>query len=67
LTDRKQIIVGTHDDKVTSVCISTNDEFIISGSKDKTIRLWGIEDQSINNIIGRHYDCVTSVCISRNN
>lgn len=60
-------ILGYHEQNVTSVSISNDYRFVISGGCDSTIRLWDLQDSSRNQVIGRH-DCeIFSVCISSSN
>ena len=59
-------IIGKHHQLVNSVAISSDDQFIVSGSNDETVRLWNIKTGE-NHIIGEHDHCVTSVAISSDN
>ncbi|MBF0318928.1 MAG: protein kinase [Nitrospirae bacterium] len=53
-----------HEAAVTSVCIDDDNRFILSGSMDKTLRLWEIESGSPGAVFKGHYDGVKSVCLS---
>ncbi len=53
-----------HTNKVTSVSISPDGLYFISGSWDKTLRLWDIKMGKCLRIFKGHTDCVTSVSIS---
>jgi WD40 repeat protein len=46
------------------VCISADSKYIISGSGDKSIKIWNIEGNLIKSINKVHDDIVNSVCIS---
>ena len=48
-------------DAVNSVAISPDGQTIVSGSKDKTVRLWNLQGKSL---ILQHEDAVNSVAIS---
>ncbi len=51
-----------HEDPVLSVCV-TNDGKIISGSVDKTVRVWDMEGKELA-ICRGHGGKVTSVCVT---
>ncbi len=46
------------------MCISADSKYIISGSKDLSIKIWNIEGELILSIDNAHLDEVNSVCIS---
>jgi len=53
-----------HKNKVTSISITSDDRFVLSGSQDKTIGLWDLEKgQFVKNLEG-HSRSVTSLCLS---
>ncbi|HEY9604210.1 MAG TPA: caspase family protein [Allocoleopsis sp.] len=54
-----------HENDVTAVTISPDGQTIISGSSDKTVRLWNLQDDSINQTLVGHGDDVTAVAISQ--
>jgi WD40 repeat protein len=56
-------LVG-HEHDITSVAISSDGQTIISGSSDKTIRLWDKHGNPIGQTFVGHEDAVTSVAIS---
>jgi WD40 repeat protein len=47
-----------------SVCISSDDPMIISGSGDGTIKLWDIDTGELRHTLSGHGGWVTSVSIS---
>jgi WD40 repeat protein/serine/threonine protein kinase len=53
-----------HEAPVTSACLSLDDKFVLSGSADKTLRLWDIESGQCMKVFQGHGAAVTSVCIS---
>jgi len=44
--------IGHHDDYVSSVAVSKDNKFVVSGSKDRTVKLWGLENDSGSKEIG---------------
>ncbi len=50
-----------HTKDVNSVSISSNDKYIVSGSHDKTVRLWDAESGHLVNTIEDHQNFVPSV------
>ena len=52
-----------HSDSVTVVCCSQSNKYIISGSKDDSIKIWKFSDGSLLNIIDVSHH-VKSLCIS---
>jgi len=56
-----------HTGSVKSVCYSPDGKRIVSGSYDKTIRIWDAETgKQIGESLEGHTDCVNSVCYSPN-
>ncbi len=58
-----KLIKNAHNLAVTSVCITSDNNYIISGSADKSIKIWNIEGKLINAIKYAH-DKAESVCMS---
>ena len=54
-----------HTDKVTSVAISPDGKHFISGSDDKTVRVWDIEKPGAAQVLKDHQNYVLSVAFSR--
>ncbi|MDD5067750.1 MAG: hypothetical protein PHF84_11960 [bacterium] len=52
-----------HADRVNSVCLDPEGKYIISGSKDRTLKLWDISGKLRKTFEG-HSDSVNSVCFS---
>ncbi len=53
-----------HSDSVYSVCISPDGKFALSGSRDKTLRLWDLGSGKCLRVFEGHKGPVYSVCIS---
>ncbi len=53
-----------HRESVSCVCMSTDGRWALSGSKDKTLRLWDVATGRCLRTIEGHTDEVTSVCLS---
>ena len=57
-------ILKRHSDMVTTVAISPDDRFVISGSKDTTIRIWDTESGRCLKVLRGHFDYVWRITIS---
>lgn len=58
-----------HRGRVNSIAISTDNSFLVSGSSDKTIKIWNLQNEQVaydKTLIGHTRD-VTSVAISTDN
>ena len=55
---------GGHEDKVRSVAFSSDGQRIVSGSDDRTVRLWNREGNPIGQPFRGHEDKVRSVAFS---
>jgi WD40 repeat protein len=55
-----------HQKGVTCICISNDGAWIISGSKDKTLKIWKSSNGTIEKSLEEHEDDVTSVLIFNN-
>jgi len=53
-----------HDREVTSTCFSPNGSQVVSGSKDKTVRIWDAKTGKNIQTLNGHADVVTCVCFS---
>ncbi|MEQ8675703.1 MAG: WD40 repeat domain-containing protein [Aggregatilineales bacterium] len=62
-----QTIIATltgHQAEVTSAVFALKNHVIISGSRDKSVRLWDTRGETEGTIIGEHDDWVRDVCAS---
>jgi WD40 repeat protein/serine/threonine protein kinase len=55
-----------HTEEVTSVCLCANGQWALSGSLDKTMRLWEVASGQCLRTFSGHTYSVTSVCLSAN-
>jgi WD40 repeat protein len=56
--------LGSHSSWVTSVAISADGRYAISGSLDKTVKLWDLATGKETRTFSGHTDCIQSVAIS---
>lgn len=70
-TGQKIDILHGHKEKVTCLAISSSGQTLISGSKDKTIKLWDLEKRKIIRTLGKnfsgHLNKIVALVISPNN
>lgn len=53
-----------HIDKITSICFSPDGKFLLTGSNDKTAKLWDVITGKEIRTFKSHTNAVTSVCFS---
>jgi WD40 repeat protein len=53
-----------HQEGVLSVCLTLNNEFALSGSADKTLKLWRVSTGECLKTLEGHQDAVNAVCLS---
>jgi WD40 repeat protein/serine/threonine protein kinase len=53
-----------HADRVNSVCLSANGRYALSGSQDKTLKLWDVESDRCISTFEGHTFWINSVCLS---
>lgn len=58
------MILQGHTDEINSICYSANGDRIISGSNDKTIKIWDTSSGLCLNTLKGHASSVKSVCYS---
>ena len=56
-----------HTDFVRSVAVNTDNNYIISGSGDNTIRLWNILEKTQETVLEGHTDFVTTIVVTTDN
>lgn len=56
--------IGQHRKDVYVICISRSENFMVSASWDKTIKIWDMQNPNHNQILGRHQDIILAACIS---
>ena len=56
-----------HTNRITSAAITRNNKYMVSGSYDKTVRIWNIQDKMQEAVLEGHTDSVTCVAISLDN
>jgi Caspase domain/WD domain, G-beta repeat len=61
---REENFLQGHEDYVYSVAISPDGQYIVSGSRDKTLRLWDIQGNLIGQPFQGHENAVMSVAFS---
>ena len=57
-----QKLIG-HTGSVTSVCLTVDGRRSISGSEDKTVRIWDVAGREVRKLEG-HTDAVSAVCVT---
>jgi WD40 repeat protein/serine/threonine protein kinase len=53
-----------HADWVSSVCLTRDGRHALSGSADRTLRLWEVSTGQVLRVLGGHTEWVTSACLS---
>jgi WD40 repeat protein len=53
-----------HTDEVSTVAVSADGKWLVSGSRDKAIRIWDLKTGTCLNTLQGHTDAVTSVAVS---
>ncbi len=53
-----------HSDEIASLALSPNGRWLVSGSRDKTVRAWDMQAGGESTILGRHNEVVRSVAVS---
>jgi WD40 repeat protein len=61
------MLLKGHRDEVTSICLSTDEQFIFSGSTDNTVKLWEIATGKCLYTFEGHTGGVSSLCLSIDN
>ena len=56
-----------HTSSVRTVAVTSDNKYIISGSHDKTIRIWNLLQKRQETVFRGHTDSVNSVVVTSNN
>ena len=64
LKESYDLSIQAHTDWVTSISITSDDKYIVSGSCDKTVRIWRMHDKIQAGILEGHTDSVWSIAIT---
>jgi len=67
LTGSQTAVLSGHTDSIRSLTYSLDGTFLVSGSNDKTIKLWDVQTGGIIKTLCGHTDQVVSVAISADN
>jgi WD40 repeat protein len=57
-------LMKSHTEAVNSVCFSPDGRYALSGSEDRTVKLWDIEKGNCIRTLSGHTEAVNSVCFS---
>ena len=67
LTGSQKAILSGHTDRISSLTYSLDGIFLVSGSDDKTIKLWDIQTGGVIKTLCGHTEWIRSVSISADN
>ena len=67
LAQDHQIFLQGHIDEISAILITSDNKYIISASRDSTIRIWNFEDSTQVAVLKRHTKCVVSLDITNDN
>jgi WD40 repeat protein len=67
LLQNYQIYLEVHTSYVNSVAISSNNKYFVSGSGDKTVRLWNVEKRRQEAIFEGHTNDIAFIAITSDN
>ncbi len=65
-TGEELVTLTGHKNAVTSIALSPNDLFLVSGSQDKKLKLWNLKEKRCIASV-EHQNTVSSVAVSPNN
>jgi serine/threonine protein kinase len=61
----EQLLAGhKKDEEITSVALSARGKLAVSGSRDRTVRLWDLDNRKLRALLGEHTDHVSCVALS---
>ena len=61
------LFIEGHTGWISSIAITTDNKYIVSGGYDKTVRIWSLKDRTQEAILQNHTASVSSVKITSNN
>jgi WD40 repeat protein len=67
LEEKYGLILQGHTDFVCSVAITSDNKYVVSGSRDKTVRVWNLDKKTQKAVLQGHTDFVCSVAITSDN
>jgi FOG: WD40 repeat len=67
LIENKENVLSGHTDAVTSLAVTSDHKFIISGSNDCTIGVWNFFERRLERVLDAHNDSVRVLTVSYDN
>ena len=67
LERKYHLFIEGHTNRVSSIVITSDNKYIISGSWDQTVRIWNLQDKSQEAVLRGHTGYVKSIVITRDN
>ena len=61
------MITEGHTENVASLALTSDDKYIISGSEDKTVRIWNRSEKRQEAVLKGHTDYVLTVAVTSDN
>ena len=61
---RQETVLEGHNETVRSVAITSDNKYIISGSKDCTIRIWNLLEKRQETVLKEHTSYVKSIAVT---
>ena len=66
LKNRESSKIGSHQVTVTALCVSRNNELLISGDEVGTFKIWNIQKVTCIKTLEKHVDKITSIYFNEN-
>ena len=60
-------VLQGHTDYISCIAITNDQQYIVSGSDDKTIRIWNLQKRQVEAVLSGHSDWVTGIAITSDN